>query len=82
MGKHRGLPRVTDPIIDFNFYYLKDVLAAHINNETPSQQEDDLVFWKDVIGNDSTFRLSETDSVRNTTSTVKTTPSKIDTNEV
>lgn len=29
MGKHRGLPQVSDPIIDFDFYFLKDVLVAN-----------------------------------------------------
>ena len=33
MGKHRGLPQASDPIIDFNFYYLKNVLQAHYDGK-------------------------------------------------
>ena len=31
MGKHRGLPDYSDPIIDFDYFFLKDVLRGHVD---------------------------------------------------
>ena len=54
MGKHRGLPRTSDPVIDFNFYFLKDVLRGHV--EGPSTSHHQLHFWNDVIGDDKSVQ--------------------------